>query len=90
VKPSSPHKVCIAQLALFTGQPQLAPKLVASLQRSGDVPAATTIETWCSIDYVHADASLTQILALVPDYTKMTVGSFREWLPQTSKYLFHR
>jgi hypothetical protein len=90
VKPSSPHKVCIAQLALFTGQPQLAPKLVASLQRSGDVPASTTIETWCSIDYVHADASLTQILALVPDYTKMTVGSFREWLPQTSKYLFHR
>jgi hypothetical protein len=91
--PSSPYKVCIAQLAFFTGQPRLAPKLVSYVELPHLRTAAddtTSIDAWFKAVSDSADDALKTAFASLPDRGAMTIGRFREWLPETSKYLFHR
>ena len=91
--PSSPHKVCIAQLAMFTGHPRLAPLIV---QHAEQPPAANpstliiTVDDWFSA-LPEADVTvLSKAMQRMPDRHLITMECFREWLPETSKYLFHR
>ena len=86
--PSSPHKICISQLAFFTGQPRLAPTLVSLL--STPQPASTTLATWIEAQDVTKRRRLEPALRLFPDNNLMSLETFRSWLPDTSKYLFHR
>jgi len=94
-EPSSPHKVCITQLAFFTGQPRLAPALVSHFERSDSVNAVensgmNSISDWFSALPNVKGSPLAKAFTLIPDSSQMTLECFREWLPETSKYLFHR
>jgi KAP-like P-loop domain-containing protein len=88
----SPYKICLSQLAYFTGQPRLGPILARELEHvSGD---HSTLLDW--LDTAKApsdDATRTSVLAaarLIPDAAAMRLKDFQDWLPETTRYLFHR
>jgi len=83
---NSPYRICLSQLALFTGHPRLAPLLVHELKDG----LANSLEIWFSTLEQDTQAKLVQVFELIPDRTRITASDFREWLPETSKYLFHR
>jgi predicted nucleic acid-binding Zn-ribbon protein len=90
---SSPHKVCISQLAFFTGQPRLAPLLVRELECLGSSVASSdtrSVHDWFFKLPEETREPLERALKLIPDGNQMTLACFCEWLPLTSKYLFHR
>jgi len=96
--PSSPHKICLSQLAFFTSHPRLAPVLVGQLEetdgKQGEStdPGAQTVSLATWIDKLDEDAKtqLQSTLQLIPEIDKVLLAEFRKWLPFTSRYLFHR
>jgi len=84
--PSSPHKICISQLAFFTGQPRLAPLLVSQI--SADT-GQTTLAAWLVAQTGDPRKRLEPALKLIPESDRMSLEAFRAWLPDTGKYLFH-
>jgi KAP family P-loop domain len=84
---SSPHRICLTQLALFTGQPRLAPVFVRHLRNAAD---SSTLGGWFSKLDEHTRKELQTVFNLVPDRSLISVKDFCTWLPDTSKYLFHR
>ncbi len=86
--PSSSYKICMSQLALFTGQPRLAPKLVRQLVLTGN--GDITLAAWCKKLPAEERASFEHALNLIPDHTAIGLNEFRAWLPDTTRYLFHR
>jgi len=96
--PSSPHKICLSQLAFFTSHPRLAPVLVGKLEEtegkqveSADPAAdAGSVATWIDTLDEKAKTQLQSTLQLIPEIDKVSLTEFRKWLPLTSRYLFHR
>jgi hypothetical protein len=86
--PSSPHRICISQLAFFTGQPRLAPVLVRQLAQAD--AKHDTLRQWFDALPAVERTALTDAIKLVPDSELMALDRFQEWLPETAKYLFHR
>jgi hypothetical protein len=86
--PASPFRICISQLAFFTGRPRLAPLLVRQLTEAekDDVK----LQTWFESLPSDTRTALEKGFRLIPGTASVTVREFREWLPATSKYLFHR
>lgn len=85
---SSPYKVCISQLALFTGHPRLAPLLVREVTRSNG--AAPTVSQWLHGLPARERTALEKAVSEIPDNAALQLTEFRRWIPETSKYLFHR
>jgi len=85
---SSPHKICMTQLAFFTGQPRLAPALARQIALTGQVD--TDLETWSKNLSGKNLKPLAQAVKLIPDRPALRLSDFRTWLPETSRYLFHR
>ena len=85
---ASPHKVCLSQLALFTGQPRLAPAVVRELGRTGR--SAGTLKEWLATLPEAERAAIAGAVTQIPDHASIPLRDFRQWLPATSKYLFHR
>jgi hypothetical protein len=96
--PSSPHKICLSQLAFFTSHPRLAPVLVGKLEetggKQGETPDPTadpvSLATWVGQLDPNARTQLQSTLQLIPEIDKMPLAEFCKWLPLTSRYLFHR
>jgi len=96
--PSSPHKVCLTQLALFTSHPRVAPALLAAIGpdvrlgggNGAAAPTAQTLQQWFNDQKPPRDAQLGRAIELIPDRSVLQVDAFRRWLPQTSRYLFNR
>lgn len=86
--PSSGHKICLSQLALFTSQPRLAPILVREIERAED--SILTLADWFARLPAGVRTQLQATFELLPDRAAVELEAFREWLPQTSRYLFHR
>ena len=86
---SSPHKICISQLAFFTGRPRLAPALVQQLAKAQDAQGET-VNRWLESLPTDSRAPLADAVNLVPEAGEMRLSAFCEWLPETAKYLFHR
>jgi hypothetical protein len=84
--PSSPYKICISQLAFFTGQPHLAPLLVSQISADTD---HDTVAAWLVAQTGDSRKRLEPALKLIPENDRMKLEAFRAWLPDTSKYLFH-
>jgi hypothetical protein len=86
--PSSPHKICLIQLALFTGQPRLAPVFVQQLHAAKN--GCISLDSW----FVSLDQNVRTrfggLIDLVPDRANIQFADFCAWLADTSKYLFHR
>jgi hypothetical protein len=86
--PASPYRICLSQLALFTSYPRLAPVLVRHLRKA--IPAPTTLDAWfAGLDQKTQD-ELQPAVNLIPDRFLIPLLDFQNWLPDTSKYLFHR
>ena len=85
--PSSSHKICISQLAFFTGQPRLAPMLVRQLASAN---GADTLGAWLETQNGEERKALEPALKRFPEIDRIDLTKFRSWLPDTSKYLFHR
>jgi hypothetical protein len=100
--PSSGYRICLSQLALFTGHPRLAPLLVAGLEKVNggmDENGGTTrnlqeeemsLEDWFNTLESVTQSDLRSALKLIPERETLPLGEFRRWLPLTSRYLFHR
>jgi KAP-like P-loop domain-containing protein len=88
---SSPHRICISQLAFFTGQPRLAASLVAELEHAGPtLNDSVSLSEWLESLPLTPRSRLVNVVGRIPDAASMTMDRFCEWLPLTSKYLFHR
>ncbi len=88
--PASPYKICMSQLAFFTGQPRLAPMLVQQVKRTDR--ADITLRAWAGgLDGLHRK-ELQPILSLFDedDAEAVMLEDFRAWLPDTTMYLFSR
>ena len=85
---SSPHRICIGQLALFTSRPRLAPLFIRELVRARG--QGKTLAQWFEGLTEGDQAMLRAPFALLPDCEVVTVDQFCLWLPDTSRYLFHR
>jgi KAP family P-loop domain len=88
----SPYKICLSQLAYFTGQPRLGPVFARELEHvSGD---HSTLLDWLDTAEAAADdatrASVLAAARLIPDAGAMRLKDFQAWLPETTRYLFHR
>lgn len=98
--PSSAYRVCLTQLALFTGHPRLAPSLVAATEGQKDEtnpatepgadPLDPTLDEWFKGLPAPVEPDLAIALQLIPNRHALRLGPFRHWLPHTSRYLFHR
>ena len=97
--PSSAYRVCLIQLALFTGHPRLAPAFVAAIGKVGDEPEArpgnpqspgTNLQQWFDDLAQPIDPDLQAAFHLIPNPHVLLLESFRRWLPLTSRYLFNR
>jgi hypothetical protein len=98
-EPSSPHRVCLIQLAFFTSHPRLASDLVARLKpgapntvytpQPGRTKVLRNLGTWLDITY-EKDSALRVALEAIPASSEISVEEFQRWLPLTSRYLFHR
>lgn len=98
---ASPHRICLSQLAFFTSHPRLAAALVSGLEKlvgdgdgkdtsPGTNPARVTLGDWVdSLDDV-PKAGLGDAFKLVPTLGALPLDEFCNWLPMTSRYLFHR
>ncbi|HEY3055185.1 MAG TPA: P-loop NTPase fold protein [Thermoanaerobaculia bacterium] len=85
---SSPYRICISQLAFFTGHPRLGPLLALQVElANGD---DIDLRTWFDKLPDNARGSLTNAFDQIPDAGSIRLLAFRTWLPCTSKYLFHR
>jgi KAP family P-loop domain len=85
----SPHKICMIQLAFFTGYPRVAARFVQRLREPG-IDDTQTLGTLLSKNVFVEAPSLVHASRLIPDAEVIPVTSFVAWLPETSKYLFHR
>jgi hypothetical protein len=93
--PSSGHRICLLQLALFTGHPRVAPALLANMEPrirgSGTpIPGGQTMEQWFKAVQQPLPVGLLQMRDLLPDWRDLEVAEFQRWLPYTSRYLFNR
>ncbi|MEO6525212.1 MAG: P-loop NTPase fold protein [Gemmatimonadaceae bacterium] len=97
--PSSPHRVCLSQLAFFTSHPRLASSLVAAVGNPKEVTegsagaratADLTLAEWLNGLDLETRNELQGALELFPNREAMLLDPFRRWLPLTSRYLFHR
>jgi hypothetical protein len=87
-KVSSPHRLCISQLALFTGHPRVATALVYRLGLPVD--GAHSLQFWLD-SLSEADKTLLKkTIEMVPGLDEIRLDEFRAWLPDTTKYLFDR
>jgi hypothetical protein len=92
--PSSPYRVCLTQLALFTSHPRAAPPLLAAFGRAESPPAdadrGPTVEAWFNAQPVPRSPELEAAVRLIPNRKDLRADAFRRWLPLTSRYLFDR
>ena len=86
--PASAYRVCMSQLAFFTGRPRLAPALLRQLALTGRDD--TTLAAWYDSLSPDARAPFAEALKLIPDRNQIHLREFRAWLPETTRYLFHR
>jgi hypothetical protein len=88
---SSPHKVCLMQLAFLTSHPRLAAQLVTKLEAVSvsTGPDPDTFGFWLSKNYQPNDATRAALDA-IPVSHEMRLMEFLRWLPLTSRYMFHR
>jgi hypothetical protein len=84
--PASPYRICMSQLAFFTGHPRLASVFARQIGRSS--ADHFSLQQWSDTLPPEERQQLQPIVALFPDHT--FVADFRHWLPDTAKYLFHR
>lgn len=87
--PSSAHRICMGQLAFFTGQPRLAPLLARQVESATDGDE-DTVSQWLDALSPEIKGKLSPSLSLVPTLDLTPLRDFRSWLPDTSRYLFHR
>jgi hypothetical protein len=100
---SSGYRVCLTQLALFTGHSRFAPVLLAALGEGADsaldnknttpsagVNKSISLEDWYNGLSSTRQRELGSALKLIPNRKTLEVSEFRRWLPFTSRYLFHR
>ena len=87
-EPSSAHKICISQLALFTGRPRAAPRLVRQLNLASG--SDNDLKSWCDSLADEDRKPFEAALGLIPDESCISVKDFSQWLPETTRYLFHR
>jgi hypothetical protein len=85
---SSPHKICISQLAFFTGKPRLAPRFVRELAQAKD--GSETLSAWVDALPDNLRGVLEGAIGLIPECDEIALDDFRLWLPDTTKFLFHR
>jgi peptidoglycan hydrolase CwlO-like protein len=85
--PDSPYRICMSQLAFFTGHPRLAPILVQRLAQN--TKTGVSLQIW--FDHLPKDLreALWNVFQLIPEKA-VPVQAFTAWIPETSKYLFHR
>jgi len=77
------------QLALVTGRPRLAPRLFGLLTRLPENEQGTLLEWKGRLPAADRDV-LAPLIELIPDSGSIPLATFRQWVPDTSKYLFHR
>jgi hypothetical protein len=87
-EPASPHKICISQLALFTGHPGVAPLFVKELENAA--PGSLTLGAWLEALPAQTRQQLEAPLRLIPEHEKIPLDRLAAWLPDTARYLFHR
>ncbi len=95
---SSPHRICLSQLALFTGHQAIAPLVVAQFQptsaatvvTAGPGPLASTVTDWIGMLTPQVQQELATALSPIPDLALVSLEEFRRWLPFTSRYVFYR
>jgi hypothetical protein len=99
VSPSSAYRVCLIQLALFTGHPRLAPSFVAAIGKVRDESEAKSgnpespganLQEWFDDLAQPIDPDLQTAFYLIPNPHVLLLEPFRRWLPLTSRYLFNR
>lgn len=92
--PSSPHRVCLMQLALFTSHPRLAPGLVEAMsvpqaQVAGAAPTHS-VQAWLEALPASERDRLRPTINRLPGAGSVELQAFQRWLPHTSRYLFER
>ena len=100
---SSGYRICLSQLALFTGHPRLASTLVTALDKgyrgayendkttpASGTDVSMTLGGWYNTLDPVGQSDVRGALQLIPDREILLLNEFRRWLPLTSRYLFHR
>jgi hypothetical protein len=89
---SSPHRICLIQLAFFTSHPRLAAQLVTALESTPE-ESNTSVPAILGLWLGEADperAEFRAVFQTIPASSAISLQDFRYWLPLTSRYLFHR
>ena len=86
---SSPYRICLSQLAFFTGHPRVGPLLAKQLQINAPATDCDLL-TWYEGLPDDVRSTLGKAFGLIPDVESVSLEKFRSWLPDTAKYLFHR
>jgi hypothetical protein len=89
--PSSPHRVCLTQLALFTAQSMAGSELLQAVQQGAGAALrdGLSVQQWFS-QLADAPPELAHSVSQIPDVGRMSFQAFDRWLPLTSRFLFHR
>jgi KAP family P-loop domain len=94
---ASPHRICLSQLALFTGHSRLAPALVHGLEQldrhpawPDNLPQNALLKDWYAKLDSPTQKELVDVFQLVRSWDSLPLDAFRRWIPMTSRYLFQR
>jgi hypothetical protein len=95
--PTSPHRACMLQLAIFTSQRALAPKLSRALEaavaRAEEGAPDVPLKSWLdglALEPANAWAAVRQaIFEATDDCAGMTLSTFARWVTTTQRYAFY-